>query len=823
MASDAWCNSLCEGALLQFWASCMIESNDEPRPHEPAPTLYGIPVEIMLKILDYLDDQTDILALTRTNRWLYSVANPVLYANNIKYQRSSSIFWASSQGIIRTLALAHAAGADLNMRGPILYQPKSGHCQVVKWLIEHGADIHAPSQGICHCRLGRGWEHAAAGSGYPIDPQWTALHTALCHKQLAVAIILIDHNSSLDLRASGSPNDEEISHRYALHLAAARGFIPIIDRLHSHPNFNINMRDSYGLSALHHAAKGLSGRELPGGHHSTSIHEPLVKLLSLGANINAISRSGETPLVSAIKMGNFSAALKLLSLGANPDPFPNSPSATALRPLYLCVNYLDGGWRTAEKLKIYQWPCMKHKGGWYRKRHVHLANNTKLLIRALVDSGADVNARFGSLGLTALGKAVQAVQHSDLAAVSTLIRCGARVDSQDSNGETPLRYSLMNRDNHNAATYRYLIRHGASLDLLSLQTTVEETNFDMWEEILEVATKVNISYDTLEKYIFAIDRTINSSICYYAKKTELLLDFANKTYGLSRQRIRRYVREVFDKDDGTLFDILEDKGYIKLALDHTDVNRPENQAMPSTVLFSLELLLARALLSEHACPKMRNKSVNFLGISPSGPRFNNGDTLLHMAVTVEDYHILLADGANPYVLPTESQLEELFRNGPDPDETIYTPFDHAVSQAKLRIVKTILEAQHFPIYHQAQGADPNGGDGCPNPPAAMILRDLWDAREENDLTLDHAIECLGLLLGLPLENGEGELSVLTQVHELLSKICRYDGAEACYISIRELVKLDLGITAAEGEGQLVCQRSDGTKVSVTHTTIRLPQ
>ncbi|KAM7222713.1 Ankyrin repeat-containing domain protein, partial [Rhypophila decipiens] len=750
----------------------------------------GIPVEIMQDIASYLDNKTDLLALTRTNRWLYSVVTPMLYAHDIKFNHSSSIFWAADHGLLGTLIRARAAGANLDTQcsaydgqiypqteggTPLHYAARAGHDHLVQWLIEQGVDINAPSRRTCNC--GQYLYHPR--SSYRLDIGWIPLHTALCHNKLSAAMVLLNHNSSLDLLAPGSDHDDmdSKSHRYALHLASARGILSIIDHLYS--NFDIDI------------ICGILG-------------ETALRLLSLGADIDSINDVGETPLATAVHEGNFLAAMRLLNLGASADPRPHEPDAAAVRPLFLCARY-----HPDRATGVYRWPDEKQNGGWDKKRHLRHRSNTEALIRALVDAGADVNARFdvgylhGPVGpTTGMPALAVACCTENWTAVSALVKCGASVHIQDGDGNTPLYLSLLSLRNRYWCEKRqkvvlFLLRKGACMDSNSLKIVFDDDQpRGLCKQVLEVSTKDTISHDEFEMVIMSPARRNDIQ---HPRITKLLLDFAKRTYGISRRSIQRYLKNIFEVDDYKSFQVLRDEGYVRLVPHQAEVNKPEYLANPSAVCYSLESLLVKSLRLE--ANKLSDILVRSVGLSTIGLRFSGGATLLHIAVTeqrvsvveelldrgadgndfdgdfdtpltlamraesMELVRILLKDGANPHARPSKSQLQERRK-----EESFESAFEEAVGwYHKTDIIQEMLKFTHLPdiplgaessYVHLAiqpattnvlsflleRGADPNGGEGCVNPPAAMILKNLWENQEEDDYELELAFQKLGLLL-----------------------------------------------------------------------------
>ncbi|KAM7216912.1 Ankyrin repeat-containing domain protein [Rhypophila decipiens] len=838
-----WYDSVREDGLLEFWASCLApagmpendpasENGSDSSPNQP--TLYGIPVEVMQQIASYLEDPKDFYALIRTNRWIYAAVHPALYDIDTDFD-CDSMFWTSSHGVLETLALAYDAGADLDMRGPIYYHPKigepltdrstyiaangtplhyaakGGHVHVAQWLIDHDADVKALSHGICNC----GYEYEPDVEDYHEDtPQWIPLHTALCYGQLNVAMLLIDHGSSLDMREPGNNrrSRRDSIHQHALHLAAERCFLSIIDRLVSTPTFNVNLLDGYGRNALHYTAVAPDA-----GRQSLEIHHTIDRLLSLGAAINAVDNAGMTPLATAILAGNYSTALKFLSLGANPDHRPNQPGASGYRPLYLSVQYRD-----KSRKKIYLWPNKKHRGRFHEfsdPRHNRRRDkrNIKLLIEALVSAGAKIDALFDSPNrdrrwpphndlMTALGRACK---KKNFAAVAALVKCGANVNVQGSrDGRTPFYYSMPQTSRpeelDSVQIACFLFKHGA-------RVTFQDTCFlaripvKLLRQILKATNKDSISHSNLENLI--------------KKET----------------KHSTHLKYIVEKNHVVLFELLRNKRHLKPIPNGEDVRHPQVLADTSTVWYATEDLLARSMLSGSECLS-----------ETLSARYTSGEVL----------KVLLRYGANPTIRPPDSLFEELYPANHElrrhMQQKYQSPLELAICRRKFFLATQMLSesAGFLPpieiatgvkqscIHYSCQlednamlklllskGADPNGGKGCLDPPAAMIPRNLWE-KVESGYKIDLAVENLGLLLGLTIDqnpwNGQyaeklTELTLMTPVYELLLKVCGYNGEDTYYVSLRDLMRVDLGITAVEDK--LVCERPHGRILPVNHRSV----
>jgi ankyrin repeat protein len=169
--------------------------------------------------------------------------------------------------------------------------------------------------------------------------------------------------------------------------------------------------------------------------------------------IDAVDSTGRTPLSWASSRGDIANVQKLLQHGANPNITSicgMSPLHYAVRPAsYRCITpLLAAGARVDELTNWLQTPL--HNAAAYK--------DDPQFLEALVDSGADVNARDRD-GNTPLGCAALA-NHAKSAAF--LLTCGANIDSQDFKGWTAL-LDAVDTNNHDVA--KLLICEGADTAL----------------------------------------------------------------------------------------------------------------------------------------------------------------------------------------------------------------------------------------------------------------------------------------------------------------------------------------------------------------------
>jgi ankyrin repeat protein len=749
-----------------------------------------LPPEIVL-LVDELLELDGRLALGRTNRWFYSVINPVLYRDNVKLASASSLFWGAENGQLGTLKHALAAGADLNASGPLpckageaettdtendadanpdadpaaelfeepadpTLQPsctalhlaaKSGHRDLVEWLLDNGADIDAPSYRVCECQSLKSGRHPSRRLSE--WPRWRALHTAMCSDERAIAELLIFRGASLDLDTAPEHNHT------ALHSAAAHGLIPVIKLLALNDiNLDVNQRDAWGNTVLHYVSEIWSARD------AADIRDTITKLLALGADLEAHNDNGYTPLLNACFRGNYAVAHRLVSIGANPDPHRHIPNFRDYRPLYYCML------QRSEFFDMDDAPV----------KHDEFEGNRVTLIKGLVDAGADVNARFDKRGHRAVTPLMLACELAEPRAVAALIQCGAEINAQDRNGRTPLCYAVSVRVDHRGEVPEIasiMLRHGARMDIEEdpncspLDTAIKHIRWaedDVLEAMLSVADKDNLTQGKLKEAMKS------SASCGNHKALKLLLAFADRVYKVANHDVKDYICRVIEQSDP--WNQIETFNCIM------EFGRP---------VYTNEMLLLKTIMQQN---RELSLAVMSRGVSISEPRFHGDQTYLHLAchwgdvevvkallergadvdvfdrelrtplsiAVCEDYAPIAAElmneVADPFLLPPDELLQELYSDE-DEDEWRFmkrrylTAFDLAIRDDRVDIVEDMLSCYALPdippkakftYVHRAsqnpnpailkllleKGADANGGDECPNPPAVALIRRVWD-------------------------------------------------------------------------------------------------
>lgn len=195
---------------------------------------------------------------------------------------------------------------------------RGGHDDVVRILLDHGAEINVFSDQLCTCGPGFARMHANS-HGYPMGSPslfgWSPLHLAICHFHTSTAKYLLSRGASV--RLSQSDPDPYLA-ATALHTAAGTGQAELCRHLLEWYMSDVDVLDSSGLTPFYHAYYN--------GHWKTTV----AFLLERGANIDQLVRKDQgfwtgaegpkslvTILYEACVFGRYQDAIKLAHLGAN--------------------------------------------------------------------------------------------------------------------------------------------------------------------------------------------------------------------------------------------------------------------------------------------------------------------------------------------------------------------------------------------------------------------------------------------------------------------------------------------------------------------------
>ncbi|KAI1205892.1 ankyrin repeat-containing domain protein [Annulohypoxylon truncatum] len=358
-------------------------------------TFNSLPNEILTIIADFfpcrsvLSQSQYLGTLALTNRRLYQLVNPILYAHNRDKDHSSAVIWAARHGRIETLEKALFFGLNFNCRDDerlsclciaVIHKQEA----TVTWLLNHGVgpDVEPVIERF-----------------RAVDRRFSPLFLALKTAQSSVACLLLERGAFFwfaQLTDFDDPYEEPNGQPIlspATHYASFFGLIPVVRFLVQHKGVDINTRNSEDEICLHHAIRGRQNRAV------------IDELILLGADIN---HNGTSSLLClAIEICSYKHAHWLIDAGARIDVPPRGRPA----PIHMCT------WRPLYLLEDQQ-------------------SDKYTLLERLINLGADVNGfDLENQSRTPLG---EACLHGTVTAVSMLLQAGAEVDLDIGEGKRPL-------------------------------------------------------------------------------------------------------------------------------------------------------------------------------------------------------------------------------------------------------------------------------------------------------------------------------------------------------------------------------------------------
>ncbi|KAK3687995.1 ankyrin repeat-containing domain protein [Podospora appendiculata] len=847
------------------------------------PPISRLPVEIHCLIANQLEVK-DQLALNLTNKFMNRLVTRIIYSDEVKHGTSRCLFFGAEAGNLNTLAHALQAGADVNKYGlPVIgflsssdlanidmstykvhalttearvedwtpsgtalnFAAQQGQYDAVVWLLEHGAHIDAPSFNLCPCKSMKSDPAALVRTcTYPILwPRWRALHLAICSQKPRIAKLLIDRGARLQL------DNVVDKHHKALHSAASMGLISIIDCLAAKPDFDVNQRDAFGYTALHYAARlrpvdGRRGRIL-----ATDIKATINRLVLLGADLEARDQDKDhTPLLEACYGGNFAAALQLLERGARPEPERTLPNPRALRPLSFCaIPFRDFSVGQDDGPHI----LFEERG----KTRTRLA-----LIKALVEKGAVVDARFNMGHSTEQTVLIAAARLLGPEGVAALMDCGADINAQDGDGRTPICHACYRDVRAGAPPYRgwdvavkalqEILRRGARLDIEDnlhnnpFDWAVRETEFWL-PPILEASNENNVPQHMVKDALV---------LCASWGKTaylKVLLEFKARTYGTTTNDLTECLRFIFDRNT-KLHGHLQ-RQIFDIVMDFAEANGLR------AAIESSESMLKRAFLAGNEELAL---AVIQRGVRVNEARFYGGQTFLHIACEFAMHHVvhellelgaavnvfdhclntplrvaaassyddeivpmLLKKGADPFLRPPAEMLAKHYDTEDERravQRSFTTAFEYTILEGYQETLDQILA--HFSLpeipagssesyIHMAcrfprtsmletlldKGADPDGGRDCKRPPIRDILRHIWEGPADIPDLAKTSLDVVKLLL---VHRASPD-----PARDIFRKIVLYSGPNVNRVELCALIKRELEMTVGLSE--------DGSRCNIT--------
>ncbi|KAK3987580.1 hypothetical protein QBC44DRAFT_118006 [Cladorrhinum sp. PSN332] len=432
-------------------------------------SIRSLPTEVFELVVDAMEashDEQGIAALAMTCSAFYTLVIPRLYNQDTLWRHSELIFWAAHYGRLSTAKRFIAAGVDFRNAAdflvplpefinalksktpreachgmfrsahlyarcghddidrtawtPLHHAIVNGDMDMVKFLVEAGASVNAPSIEACHC-TDKLLHEEPRGYWFGNYQKRRPLHTAICYGQIHIAKYLLQNGASIETSERNT----------ALHEAAERGHSELVSFiLDNGYNDDIHQLDGMKLSPIWRA-------------YLNDQWEALDLLISRGANIDDDVGYGYTMLIDACVFNSFARASYLVDRGANVNvtclAFPTTVDTSLLRragddlrvrPIDICC------WRQCEKALPWRQSLGRDLSG---TEHEHLGREDGArgqLVSKLLAAGANTDA-CGKTHDSVPPLVAAAVEHlSDV--VEALVEGGAPVDLPDKCGVTPL-------------------------------------------------------------------------------------------------------------------------------------------------------------------------------------------------------------------------------------------------------------------------------------------------------------------------------------------------------------------------------------------------
>jgi len=308
------------------------------------------PEIILLEIAPYLRDPCDLFALCRVDRRTHTLVAPkfhqrfrrlaVLHAGGLVAHAAVSNWTRLLRCTIAKGGSVH--GVDHGRRAPIVEAAHLGHNDVVRILLDAGADIEA-HQGaallcasLCHnfstvqlllargaevdCRPPAPWGAGVTPLGTIINGiRWRSIRRTRiaagilrdCPCELEVIRVLLHHGAD-PARPQADGPDESL-------LLSVAGYSCAVARLLLDSGCDIAARDFRKNTALHRAIRGHAYSDAMQNNYEREVSEATVRLLvERGISVDAENSAGRTALHIAAHEGRDEIIEYLLSVGADP-------------------------------------------------------------------------------------------------------------------------------------------------------------------------------------------------------------------------------------------------------------------------------------------------------------------------------------------------------------------------------------------------------------------------------------------------------------------------------------------------------------------------
>ncbi|KAF5677590.1 serine threonine phosphatase 6 regulatory ankyrin repeat subunit b [Fusarium heterosporum] len=299
----------------------------------------SLPPEILILLIKSCQTSQSIASLARTCKSLYTSVTPLLYKRQLDTNDHHVTFYAAKHGILTTLQNVNRYmtlqvfecskgnyhtgpfGSEKQRRNGWFWTPlhvavKNGHVEIVRYLLDNGADINAPSLNF-HDNVGitEGKYHLDFGDvvSFYVPPlvTFSPLITSIHHRHENITALLLSRGASIQIN---DVRELQPCGTTALHVAVVNANVSAVRMLIEGGYAGPNDLDADEFPPLLWAALHVCNDE--------RVRLSMEVLVELGADLNHAMpnhpRLGPNHnMVSyLIKRGKVKAAQELINLGA---------------------------------------------------------------------------------------------------------------------------------------------------------------------------------------------------------------------------------------------------------------------------------------------------------------------------------------------------------------------------------------------------------------------------------------------------------------------------------------------------------------------------